>query len=217
MARFVPSLDIMAESKRDQRSEGGVVSMDLERQKAIDLLSEHFAQDNISIEELERRIADVYRASSLPALRELTRDLPGTGTLAPRRAVPAPDLYTPEMDRIVSIMSGRKKRGVWRPARHVDLWSVMSETHLDLTDAVLAEGVTEFEVRAIMTSLKIIVPPGVRVVMQAGSLMAEITDDALDAPPVGSGAPVVRITGFVFMSELKVRVRHRELNRELLP
>jgi hypothetical protein len=77
---------------------------------------------------------------------------------------------------------------------------------------MLNEGVTEIDVHAIMASIKVIVPPGVRVVMQAGSFMAEVTDDAIDAPAVGSGAPVVRITGFVFMSELKVRVRHRELH-----
>ena len=203
----------MKDSKRgEERTEGGVVSMDLERQKTIDLLSDHFAQDNISIEELERRIEDVYRAPSVPALRDITRDLPGSGTLAPRAAPPVPDLYAPEHDRIRSIMATTKRRGVFRLARYVNLWSVMSETHIDLTEALLSEGVTEIECRAVMASVKIIVPPGVRVVMQAGSFMSEVTDDALDAPAVGSGAPVVRITGFVLMSELKVRVRHRELH-----
>ena len=203
----------MATDRRsEQGAERGVVSMDLERQKAIDVLSEHFAQDNISIEELERRIADVYRASSLPALRDITRDLPGPGTLGPRPVVQTPDLYVPPQDHIYSIMATTKRRGAWRPARHLDVWSVMSETQLDLTEAQLAEGVTEIEVHAIMSSLKIVVPPGVRVVMQAGSFMAEVTDDAADPPAVGSGAPVLRVTGFVFMSELKVRVRRRGLH-----
>jgi hypothetical protein len=203
----------MTDRKRgEERAESGLVSMDLERQKTIDLLSEHFAQDNISIEELERRMADVYRAPSVPALRDLTRDLPGPGSITARPAAPVSDLYAPESDRILSIMATTKRRGVWRLARHLNLWSVMSETHLDLTEAMLSEGVTEIDVHAIMASIKVIVPPGVRVVMQAGSFMAEVTDDAIDAPAVGSGAPVVRITGFVFMSELKVRVRHRELH-----
>jgi hypothetical protein len=203
----------MASDKRSEQSvERGVVSMDLERQKAIDLLSEHFAQDNISIEELERRIADVYRASSVPALREITRDLPGTGSLAPRPVAQTPDIYVAPQDHIYSIMATTKRRGAWRPARHLDVWSVMSDTLLDFTEAQLAEGVTEIEVRAIMSSMKVVVPPGVRVVMQAGSLMAEVVDDASDPPAVGSGAPVLRITGFVLMSELKVRVRRRELH-----
>jgi hypothetical protein len=186
--------------------------MDLERQKVIDLLSEHFAQDNISMEELERRIADVYRASSVPALREITRDLPGPGALTPRPVLHTPDLYVPAQDHIYSIMASTKRRGAWRPARHLDVWSVMSDTHLDLTEAQLADGVTEIEVHAIMSSLKIVVPPGVRVVMQAGSFMADVTEDGTDPPAVGSGAPVLRVTGFVFMSDLKVRVRYRELH-----
>jgi hypothetical protein len=40
--------------------------------------------------------------------------------------------------------------------------------------------------------------------------MAEVADETTDPPPVGSGAPVIRITGFVMMTELKVFVRTRE-------
>lgn len=198
--------------RNDEGGELGVVSMDRERQKAIDLLSEHFAQDNISVEELERRIAAVYRASSVPAIRDVTRDLPDRGALAPRPVVQTPDLYVQEQDSIYAVMATTKRRGAWRPARHLNVWSVMAETHLDLTEAQLAEGVTEIDVHAIMATVKIVVPPGVRVVMQAGSFMAEVTDDATDPPAIGTGAPVVRVTGFVFMAELKVRTRHRELH-----
>lgn len=203
----------MSTGKRQEPEEHGIVPMEGERERIIDLLSQHFANDNISLEELERRIELAYRATSLPALREITRDLPGPSALVPRPAAAPPlDLYAPEHDRIVSIMANTKRRGIWRPARDLDLWSVMSETHLDLTEALLAEGVTEIDVHAVMASVKIIVPPGVRVVMQAGSFMAEVNDDVMEPPAVGSGAPVIRITGFVFMSELKVRVRHRELH-----
>ena len=203
----------MAAGKRKDEEEHGIVPIERERERVIELLSQHFAHDNISLDDLERRIELAYRASSLPALRDITRDLPGPSDLVPQSAAaPPPDLYAPEYDRIVSVMGNTKRRGVWRPARNLDVWSVMSETHVDLTEALLVEGVTEIDVHAIMASVKIIVPPGVRVVMQAGSFMAEVNEDASDPPAVGSGAPVIRITGFAFMSELKVRVRHRELH-----
>lgn len=203
----------MATGKRKEPEEHGIVPIEGERERIIELLSQHFANDTLSLEELERRIELAYRATSLPALREITRDLPGPSAVVPRPASAPPlDVYAPEYDRIVSIMANTKRRGIWRPARDLDLWSVMSETHLDLTEALLAEGVTEIDIHAVMASVKIIVPPGVRVVMQVGSFMAEVNDDVMEPPAVGSGAPVIRITGFVFMSELKVRVRHRELH-----
>lgn len=200
----------MAQSGPDQP-----VSLDRERDRTISLLGEHFARDNLSLEDLERRIELAYRARDLPALRDLTRDLPtgaDSAAVAPRGSpAPVPEIFAPEEGRIVSIMSQTKRRGIWHVPRSLDVWTVMSETHLDLTQAVLPPGVTELEIHGIMTSVKIVVPPGVRVVMQAGSFMSEVTDHTDDPPPVGSGAPVVRITGFVLMAELRVSVRRREI------
>ena len=189
------------------------VSLEREREKVIEQLSQHFAVDNIGLEELERRMALVYRASDIPSLRELTRDLPTMGEASPaaRHArAPVPAAFLPEEGRIVSVMAQTKRKGVWQPPRQLDLWCVMSETHLDLTQAQLAQGVTEIEVRALMAQVKIIVPPGVRVVCQPSAFMAEVADETSDPPPVGSGAPVIRITGMVIMTELKVFVRSRE-------
>lgn len=187
------------------------VSLERERDLTIELLSDHFAHDNLTLDELELRIEQAYRASSPSALRELTKDLrTQAGAVVPRPEAPLPEVFAPEQDRIVSIMATTKRRGAWQPPRHLDVWSVMSELLLDLTEARLLAGVTEIHLRAVMASVKVIVPPGVRVVVQPSAFMAEVSDEALDAPPVGSQAPVVRITGPVFMAELKVVVRHRE-------
>ena len=187
------------------------LSLDREREKVIELLSQHFAHDNLTLDELERRMTLVYSASSVPSLRELTRDLPETDTAVPVRvAAPVPQAFVPETGRIVSVMAQTKRTGVWQPPRDLDVWCVMSETHLDLTQAQLAPGVTEIEMHALMASVKIIVPPGVRVVCQPSAFMSTVDDDSVDPPPVGSGAPVIRISGPVIMTELKIRVRARE-------
>jgi hypothetical protein len=188
------------------------VSLEREREKVIEQLSEHFSVDNLSLEELERRMALVYQASSVQSLRELTRDLPSAGEapVPARMAAPVPSAFLPEEGRIVSVMAQTRRKGMWQPPRHLDLWCVMSETNLDMTQAQLAPGVTEIEVRALMASVKIIVPPGVRVVCQPSAFMAEVADETSNPPAVGSGAPVIRITGPVIMTELKVFVRTRE-------
>ena len=205
--------------KPEPKQELAVVTVGSEREKTIALLSQHFAQDNLSLEELERRIEAAYRAASVPALRELTRDLvaePGTppsslASAGASRSGVASD-YAPDHERITSIMSETKRTGPWQPARTLDVWSMMSKTTLDLTQAVLQPGVTEIRLAGLMASIKVIVPPGVRVVLQASSIMATVSDETVDPPAVGSGAPVVRITGFVMMTELTAVMRHRELD-----
>ena len=187
------------------------VSLEREREQTIELLSKHFAQDNLSIEELERRIEQAYRAVSVHALRELERDLPQlTGAPPPPRvAAPLPAVFTPERDRIVSVMAETKRRGLWRPARHLDVWCVMSDTKLDLTEAILPGGVTEIELHGLMCAVRVIVPAGVRVVVQATAFMATV-DESDESPRARGDGPVIRITGTLIMGELKVRVRTRE-------
>jgi hypothetical protein len=215
----------MAQSGPDKSAP---VPLERERELTIQLLTDHFAQDNLSVDELERRIALVFQAKSVPALRDLTKDLASAAPEAqPERKgkgkgksrdkvatvgeAPLPEAFAPERDRIVSVMAQTRRHGLWQLPRHLDLWSVMSETHLDLTEARLSPGVTEIHVRAVMATVKVIVPPGVRVVVQPSAFMADVSDEILSQPPVGSQAPVVRITGPVFMAELKVRVRKKEL------
>jgi hypothetical protein len=189
---------------------GPIVSLEREREKTIELLSQHFAHDNLSLDELERRMEEVYRAASVPALRELTKDLPTDSSEAQEKRAWRSRTFVPEQDRIVSIMAETTRRAVGRTPQRLDVLCIMSDTKLDLTEAQLGQGVTEIHLRAIMASVRIIVPPGVRVVIQPSGFMSSVTDDMADQPPVGSGAPVIRITGRLIMAELKVVVRTRE-------
>jgi hypothetical protein len=89
----------------------------------------------------------------------------------------------------------------------------MSDTRIDLTHAVLQPGVSEIEMRAVMASIKVIVPPGVRVMVDAHSVMANVqsrADEATPDVPASASAPVIRLTGFAFMADVNVVVRRRE-------
>jgi hypothetical protein len=202
----------MARSDPDK----SVVSLERERENAIQLLTHHFAQDNISLEELESRMEGVYRASSVQAVRDLTRDLPSEEkpTAPERRPAPLPAAFAPREERIRSIMASTKRRGVFQVPAELQVLSIMSEMYLDFTEAQFGQGVTEIKLRAIMAQLKIILPPGVRVVFQPSTFMSDAADESDNPPPVGSGAPVIRITGPVIMTELKVTVRTRERRLE---
>src|SRR5262249_23973863 len=91
--------------------------------------------------------------------------------------------------------------------------AIMSDTKLDLTHAVLPSGIMDFEVRAVMASLKLIVPPGVRVMVDTHSVMSNVrsrADEFDPGVPPSATAPVIRLTGFALMADVNVVVRRRE-------
>lgn len=189
-----------------------LVPLNEERERTVDELSLHFAHDHITVEELERRLELAYHAGTIAELRALTADLtPPAPTRATAGTALAP--VDEEHGRMLSIMSDSKRRGPWVVPRRLDVVSVMAATQLDFTEAMLPAGIVDIHLRALMTEVKIIVPPGVYVVNRASSFMSNVEEDAPEnAPP---GAPVIRLSGWLTMAHVIVRVRHRELPRTI--
>lgn len=190
-----------------------VPSLAEERERVVQQLSEHFAGDRLSMDELERRMERVYKASSLDELRRLTADLPEPTAVAPIELAEVATLG-PDRDRVVAIMSETKRRGAWLVPQRLGVFALMSDATIDLTQAVLPAGIIDIHVRSLMAAVKLIVPPGIQVVSRVGSLMGSVhgggePDETPGASAWRSGT-VVRLTGWAFMAEVSVRVRRRE-------
>lgn len=193
------------------------------REQKINELSQHFANDDLSLEDLERRIERVYKAVSLADLDQITADLrlpavsPGAGQSPARVAADVPGVlpatFETPRSRLVAIMSSSRRVGRWAVPRDLDMFALMSDNRLDLTNAALpVGGVVNIHVNAIMAAVKIIVSPGMRVINETHSFMADVRSDAdeLESSLTNANAPVIRLTGTAVMSEVKVRVRRRE-------
>ncbi|MGH7615853.1 MAG: DUF1707 domain-containing protein [Gemmatimonadaceae bacterium] len=201
-----------------------IASLARAREIKINELSNHFANDDLSLEDLERRIEMVYKASTVAELHTITADLnPAAGAAVTQAREPAsrrksagasvmPAAYQGS-SRLLSLMSSTRRVGRWVVPQKLDVVAIMSDTKLDLTHAVLPPGMMDFEVRAVMASLKLIVAPGVRVIMDTHSLMSNVRSraDEFDADlPPSPNAPVIRITGFALMADVSVVVRRKE-------
>lgn len=189
--------------------EGGQLqSLEQVRERAIDTLSEHFAHDRLSLDELERRLELAYRAGSIAEIRALVSDLEAPPNPATARSnLPAP--VVPDHERIVSIMSENERRGMWAVPQRLDVVAVMSDTTIDLTQATLPSGIIDIKVRSLMASVKIIVPPGVRVANRVSAFMSAVNvrpDDAATSPDL----PVIRLTGWAMMTEIVTKTRRVE-------
>jgi hypothetical protein len=107
---------------------------------------------------------------------------------------------------MLALMSETKQTGRWIVPRRLDVRAIMGDLFLDLRDAALPPGFCEIDVVAVMSNVKVLVPPGVVVEGLLTSVMAAVGNDAEDDGRLPTTAIRVRLTGIAFMSEVRVRV-----------
>jgi Cell wall-active antibiotics response 4TMS YvqF/Domain of unknown function (DUF1707) len=204
-------------------TDGPLPALNRAREQKISELSQHFANDDLSLDDLERRIERVYKAASVSELDAITSDLraplpapanlsvPSSASMTNAPAYPSPGVPM-RGTRILAVMSESKRTGRWLVPPRVDVVSLMADTKIDLTSAVLPPGGAEFHVRSIWAACKIIVPPEMRVINEMHAIMASVTSkaDEMDAAGMVHRGPTLRLTGTAFMAEVKVVVRRRE-------
>ena len=196
-------------------SRHGLVSLPQVRERVIQQLTEAFAHDLISVEELEHRLEHVYRAQSAAETEAIVVDLrsaAATGSLPspnPDEPRQSHDLIPagPAQDRFVAILSSSSRRGLLSVPHRLEALAVFSDSVIDLTAASLPADIVDIHVRIVMANMKIVVPAGLRVVNRVGAFLANVeTDSALDLAPMVPGSPVIRITGYATMANLEIVV-----------
>lgn len=177
------------------------------REKVVSALSLHFANDRLTLEELEHRLGMVYSAKTSGELSALLADLPTGGVLAPapQVSVAAAD-EVPASKTIVAIMSEVKRRGAWVLPRELQVYALMGNARLDLRAATFPAGVTTINAWGLMADITIIVPPDVGVEADGTSIMGSIDAGAMQGTRV-PGHPTVRIQGYALMASIHVKVR----------
>src|SRR5438552_4169568 len=167
-------------------------SLSRAREQKITELSSHFANDDLTLEDLERRIERVYKAASVAELDEITADLrsvPAAGR-APDLRPPAKSArgsmgLVPNSGRILSIMGESRRMGRWQVPQRLEVVSVMSDMKIDLTQAVMPAGIAEIDMRVVWAAGKVVVPPGMRVINEKPAIMSSVHSKADD---VAAGA-----------------------------
>jgi hypothetical protein len=202
-----------------------VPSLSRAREEKISELSTYFANDDLTLEDLERRIERVYKASNVTELETITADLRSAatpaadydrGALAPRTGKRSVGVAAPasRTTRILSIMSSTRRVGRWVVPQQLDVVGIMSDSGIDLTHATLPPGIVDIDMRIVMSSFKLVVPPGMRVINEAHSFMASIhsrADEFTSGNAVmNPNATVIRLTGYAVMADVHIVVRRSE-------
>jgi len=189
-------------------------SLDARRQAAIEALSEYFANDAITVEELERRVDRAHRAASLDELRDVLSDLPGANVPMSRSDSPAtarsgssaPPQNVPDRGFAIAVLGGTRRTGRWTPSRANIAIAVMGGAEIDFREAVMGPGVTELRVFAVMGGVEIIVPPDMNVASHGIGLLGGFghSEQGVDDPT----APTLNVTGIAVMGGVDITVRY---------
>jgi hypothetical protein len=177
------------------------MSLEDDREQIVQVLSVHFASGNLEMDELEDRLAAVYRAQSRPELERLVFDLPALPPTVDPGGSPqlAPSSSVPPRGVLVAVMGGGSRRGNWMVPRHLKIYAVMGGYELDMREAIFAPGVTDIEVFAMMGGVDILVPPGVRVEVMGAGIMGGFDVSAGDASTYSESGPILRLSGVAIM------------------
>jgi len=187
------------------------VPLKREREHTIQLLIDHYAADNLTVEEFESRLDSAYLSTSTRQLDDLLIGLPVLASAPVDSLVPAVQRAPAEAVRDhgfqIAIMGGYEKKGQWTPPRKLQSLAIMGGAGLDFREAKMPPGVTEVNVLAIMGGAEILVPPGLAVETHGFGFMGGfegVDQVGVDQDP---DAPRLVIRGLAIMGGVEVKVR----------
>jgi hypothetical protein len=156
----------------------------------VDVLTQHFANDQLTEAELDSRLQGVYAARTNGELEAIIADLPALPSAETR-----PAAHIPGSD-ITALFSGQERRLTEVVPRDLRLRARLGYVELDLTQATFEPGVTTIDVRTFMGYVEIRLPAGVRVESRGRALFGYFAVKDSGASGSSANAPsVVRITG----------------------
>jgi len=185
------------------------------RERTVQLLSHHYAYDRLTLEQVEDRLERAYKAHGMDELNALLADMPPeqgdeltTGERPLYQLAPEQQLgVAQEEQRLTSIFADIKRRGSWAPPRRMDTLTVFGSMLLDLREALLHPDVTEVRARVVFGELKVIVPPGVRVISEGSAILGSFDHNAPNWDALPPDAPTVRITGSATLGSVGISIR----------
>ena len=188
------------------------------RQKTIDALMEHFANDVLTVEEFEARVSTAHTAGSVDELRRILVDLP-SGDLPTRREErrqvdpgPARAAVPPgrvkDRSFVVAALGGVERKGRWIPARQNYAVAILGGMELDFREALLPPGETEVWIFSFMGGTEVIVPPGLTVESDGIAIMGGYEHHENIQVALDPDAPILRLKGVAVMAGVEISVRY---------
>ncbi len=180
-----------------------------ERDAAVRVLSQAFAQDAIAVDEFERRVADVYAAQTSKALVSITKDLATRSDApsdVPMRTEASESLARRPSRQMTSVLSSIERKIQGPMPECLEVRSVMGSLELDLRRADFPPGVTEIRMQAVMANIEIELPEHVHVEDEGQAFLSSFSIRGRSGRRDHERSTLVRITGRSVLSNIEVEV-----------
>ncbi len=190
---------------------------DEDREHHAELLRRAAGDGRLTMDELEDRLNTVYDSRTHRELERLVADVVVRGD----HPLPTTQSGTRRMpvrrgeggaNWLVSIMSGRERKGRWRVGTNLKVIDIMGGSDLDLNDAELAADEVHMTVFALMGGSNIRVPEGLNVELSDFAFMGGNSSALGDERP-DPGGPTLHIRVISIMGGTDIK-RGRKLSRE---
>jgi len=175
------------------------------RHEAVRALCRAQADDRLSLESFESRLAQIKQATNRPTLNAILADLEDTTHLpAPVTTgdyvAPADHFYPApvapaEYLRLASVFGSSKRAGGWTVPLHIDAYVLFGELTIDLRDAVFASDIVDIDVNVKLGSFTLIVPQGTQVENEIHEIMSASTHSTRRGRGPGPNGLLVRLRG----------------------
>lgn len=192
-----------------------LVALRERREHAIALLQKSYADDVIDVDELERRMEAVHKATTVAAITKVTADLvgPEPETVPARPTAPGltalvPVEQVPHSKNVVCVFSGVERRGPWTVPRTTRIFTMFGGAELDFREAKLAPGPNHIKVLAAFGGVDIIVPPDMHVTVDGAAVFGGFGDTGGVAPEPDPAMPSLHISGFAMFGGVDVNARY---------
>jgi hypothetical protein len=183
---------------------------DADRERTANVLRTSGANGQLTVEELDERVAAAYQARTRGELEQLVQDLGETRDRPADVPVRPGDGGT---HWVVSVLGGSDRKGRWRLGRTVSVVNVMGGSDLELNDAEFAAEVVEMRVFSLMGGSDVWIPEGLDVEVSEFAFMGGNELKIGEARP-GDGGPLLRLKLISIMGGTTVRRGRRKSRAE---
>lgn len=171
----------------------------------VEALSLHFARDDISLAEFERRLDDAYAARGSDDRRSLLEDLPPLPEPRGADFVEPPQRISARHGFVGNVLGASNRRGRWTPPPKLIVMPLAGGAMLDFREATFATDEVEVTILSFLGATEIVVPPNLRVELGGLPIAGEFEHHA-EGTTAGRDARVLRVKGVTVLGSVEVKV-----------
>ena len=157
-----------------------------------------YAHNHISMEELEKRLDTLNRTDDKTEILSLVEDLPPT-----EEASSAHSGSTAPDESFFTVLGSNTRKGEWDVPRHLEVTALLGSQLLDFRQARFYDGTTVIKAVALLGSVDMKFPPGVRVTSKGVPFLGSI-DNRVQSVSKG---PLIHIEGVALLGSVSARTK----------